>query len=71
MHPLGGARGSARNCVHSAARARKGLLRGVRYSNGHQPKHLYARLADGELEVTETRRDAAEADTLTNADSQD
>ena len=59
-------------CVSTVrAHARKGLLRQVRYSDGHRPKHLYEPLADEESDVTETRRAAAEADTPANADSQE
>ena len=59
-------------CVSTVrVRARKGLLRQVRYSDGHQPKHLYAPLADEQSDVTETRRAAAQADTPANADSEE
>ena len=52
-------------------RARKGLLRQVRYSDGHRPKHLYKPFADEQSDVTETRRAAAQADTPANADSEE
>ena len=41
-------------------RARKGLLRQVRYSDGKRPKHLYAPLDDAQPTVTETRRNGDE-----------
>ena len=59
-------------CVSTVRnRARKGLLRRVRYSDGKRPKHLYAPLDGGQPTVTETRRNAEDPARPDNEDSED